>query len=163
MKVNTNKTGLLCVSDSLSYKADVYIEDEDGNRIGTAATMKILGYTMSDMPGVHAQVEVARKRFRQRLWVLRHLRSLGFNSEELIRVYTTVVRPTTEYGAAVFHSQMTDEQEEELERLQNQALKCIYGIGKSARKLRELFGLDTLRARREEICLKFALKCAVSE
>ena len=39
-------------------------------------------------------------------------------------------------------------------------MKCIFGPDLSARKLRALSGLITLRERREEIVKKFALKCA---
>ena len=54
---------------------------------------------------------------------------------------------------------MTDEQDEQLDRLQNQALKCIFGP-LSGRKLREMASVTTLRARREELCDEFALKLA---
>ena len=30
MKVNTNKTNLLCISDSLTFKAEAFIRAEDG-------------------------------------------------------------------------------------------------------------------------------------
>ena len=60
----------------------------------------------------------------------------------------------------VFHSSLTDEQDERIERLQDHALKCIYGGEKSARKLRGIAGINTLRERREELCMKFSLKCA---
>lgn len=73
-----------------------------------------------------------------------------------------MVRPVVEYGAVVFHSSLTDEQNEELDRLQNSALKCIYGPGLSGRKMRALSGLTTLRRRREDLCLKFAKKCAAN-
>ena len=77
-----------------------------------------------------------------------------------MRVYTTIIRTVIEYGAVVYHSSMTDEQDEEaVENLQNTALKMIFGSGISARKMREMSGLPTLRRRREELCDKFALKC----
>ena len=46
-----------------------------------------------------------------------------------------------------------------IERLQDHALKCVYGTDKSARRLRGLAGIGTLRERREELCRKFANKC----
>ena len=71
-----------------------------------------------------------------------------------------MIRPIAEYACSAYHSSLTDEQDERLERLQDHALKCIFGPGKSARKLRGLSGLPTLRVRREEIVKKFATKCA---
>ena len=70
-----------------------------------------------------------------------------------------MIRPAIEYGAAVYHSSLTDEQDEALEKLQTQALKAIYDPYLSGRKLREEAGISTLR---ERICLKFAAKCATS-
>ena len=63
----------------------------------------------------------------------------------------------------VFHSMLTDGQDESLERLQTHALKCIYGPGISGRRMREMAGLDTLRDRRIAQCDRFASKCANSE
>ena len=59
----------------------------------------------------------------------------------------------------VFHPMMTDRQDEELERLQTHALKCIFGPGLSGRKMRDMSGLETLRERRTAQCDKFAKKC----
>ena len=66
MKVNTAKTQIVCMPDALSYKVGTFIEDADGFQIGTKDTMKILGYTLSDRLGCHAQVQTIHKKFRQR-------------------------------------------------------------------------------------------------
>lgn len=60
----------------------------------------------------------------------------------------------------MYHSSLTDKQDEAIDNLQNSALKMIYGTGISARKMRAMSGLSTLRARREALCDKFANKCA---
>ena len=39
-------------------------------------------------------------------------------------------------------------------------MKCIFGVEKSARVLRGLANLSTLRERREELVKKFAVKCS---
>ena len=71
-----------------------------------------------------------------------------------------MLRPVVEYGCVVYHSSLTDEQDERIKRLQDHALKCIYGTDLSARKLRGKSGLTTLRERREQLVSKFAHKCA---
>ena len=100
------------------------------------------------------------KKFRQRYWTLRNLKLKGFSDKELTQVYKTMIRPMAEYGCVAFHSSYTDEQDEHIEKLQNHALKCIYGPGISARKIRSLSGLQILRARRIELADKFAKKCS---
>ena len=57
MVVNSNKTGILCISDVLSYRADTFVEDADGQRLGKVPRLKILGYMMGERPGAHVHVE----------------------------------------------------------------------------------------------------------
>ena len=97
---------------------------------------------------------------RSRYWMLRNLKINGFTTEELLHVYKTMLRPVVEYGCPVYHSSLTDGQDERLERLQDHALKCIFGPEQSARKLRGQANLGTLRYRRGQLVEKFARKCA---
>ena len=53
---------------------------------------------------------------------------------------------------------MTDEQDQAIEWLQAQSLKCIYGYKMSYVEMRERAGLSTHRARRIVLCDKFAHK-----
>ena len=91
--------------------------------------------------------------------MLCNLKKNGFLTGELIQVYKTMLRPVVEYGAVVFHSSLTDMQDELLERLQNHALKTIFGPGLSARKMCEQTAIPTLRERRIELADKFTRKC----
>ena len=163
MKVNTNKTNMICISDSQNFKIGSYFFDAEGQRIDSSKTMKVLGWHFSDRPCVDAQVEVMVRRFRERYWTLRHLKHNGFNNEELVAVYTAIVRPVADYMMEVYHSMLSDAQDEALERLQTHALRCIFGPRISGRKLRELAGVSTLRQRRIEHCDRFAKKCAGSD
>ena len=61
--------------------------------------------------------------------------------------------------APVFHPMLTDEQDEQLERLQAIALRYILGYSLTYAKIREMSGLDTLRQRRIVLCNKFTGKC----
>ena len=124
--------------------------------------MKILGMRFSNRPTMSEHVKWIQKSVRSRLWTLRNLKRSGFSDAELVRVYTTIIRPVIDYGAVVYHSSLTDEQDELLDRLQNQAMKCIFGSDISARKMCEMAGITTLRQRREDLCLKFAKKCSVN-
>ena len=151
------------VSDSLNYRTSAYILDRDGVRIESGDKMKILGFHFSSRPTVDAHIEVLKRRFRQRYWTLRHLKHNGFAEKDLVTVYTTMVRPVADYMMEVYHSMLTDSQDEALERFQTHALKCIYGHRLSGRKMRELAEINTLRERRIEYCDKFAKKCIQSD
>ena len=69
-----------------------------------------------------------------------------------------MLRPVAEYGCVVFHSSLTDEQDKLLDRIRNQALKCIFGPFLSGRKMRQLADMPTLWNRRIHLCNKFAKK-----
>ena len=73
MKVNSSKTLMLCISDSRTYLAEAYIEDEEGRRVCSSDHMKILGLHFSNKPDMNAQVNDICRKFRSRIWVLRHL------------------------------------------------------------------------------------------
>ena len=162
MKVNASKTMVLCVSDSRTYKAAAYVRDCQGNDIEAIDSLKILGLHFSSKPDMSAQVEAICRKFRSRVWILRHLHHNGFSEEELLRVYKSVILPCHDYCSTVFHSSLTLSQTVILERLQAKALKAIYGYEPSYRVLMEKSGLTTLRARRESRELVFARKCMAS-
>ena len=145
MKVNTQKTAMICVSDSASYEAEAFILDSDGNRVACQNKIKALGMVFGNRPNMDLQVEHIAKKMKQPLWTLRNLKKNGFSEEEPVKVYTTMIRPVVDYACVVYHSSLTDEQDELLDRLQNQAVKCIYGFGLSGRRMREMSGLTTLR------------------
>ena len=160
MKVNALKTSVLCISDALATTSEAYIEDGEGNVLTSGDGIKMLGFHMDRRPSVGAHIEALRKRFRSRTWILMHLKHAGFNTEELSKVYRVIVRPVADYMQVVYHSMMTDRQDEVVERLQSQALKIIFGKDKKYADMRKLADVTTLRARRIAACDKFAEGCA---
>ena len=163
MKVNADKTMLLCISESRTYKAKAYIETSEGDVISSTDELKILGMHFSSRPDMGAQVESICRKFRARIWTLRHLHHRGFSEDDLVKVYKSTILPCHDYCSSVFHSSLTLSQTIVLERLQAKALKAIYGYDPSYKDLMERAGLTTLRARREARELSFARKCASSE
>ena len=155
MVVNDSKTSVLCVSDPLSIQQNAYIragtEDIKGGE-----SLKILGFTFNREPTVNAHVAGVTSRLRSRTWALRKLRRAGFTSEELLKFYKAAIRPVAEYLSPVFHSMTPTYLSDDLERQQVLALKNIYGVDKSANKLRSEANVETLSARREQAVLKFA-------
>lgn len=90
MKVNSARTGMLYVSDSFNYSTSAYILDRDGNKIESGSKLKVLGFHFSSRPTVEAHVEVIKRHFRARYWVLHHLCHNSFSTEDLVKVYSTI-------------------------------------------------------------------------
>ena len=69
---------------------------------------------------------------------------------ELVKVYTSLVRPTVEYACQVWHAGLTKGQTEMLESIQERVLKLIYPDLDYNQALAES-RLDTLHERREKL------------
>jgi hypothetical protein len=161
MKLNVQKTAMMVVSDARSFEPYCYIETEGGQTVGSdSKKLKILGFTLDTTPGVGAHIDETIKKARRRYWVLRHLRKYGFSDEELVQVYQSVIRSVLEYCCVVYHSMLTAELVAALERVQYQALRCIYGFTEvSYRVLLERSGLSRLEDRRLSAIDKFTARC----
>ena len=86
-----------------------------------------MGFHFSSRPTVGLHVEETIKKMRQRSWFLCNLARAGFNEEELVRVYRSVILPIADYCAPAYHSMLTDLQDQQLEQAQFGALRCIFG------------------------------------
>ena len=154
---------MMVVSDAQTFKAEAHIYAVDNQRIDSTDSMKVLGFNFGPRPTCHAHIDAVRRKFCGRYWFLIHLGQNGFDQKELVKTYTTMVRPIAEYCAPVFHSMLTDDQDYALERMQATALRIIYRYGPSYAEIRRMAGIGTLRQRRIELCDKFAEKCAASD
>ena len=93
--------------------------------------------------------------------MLTKLRYVGISTEDLINIYILYIRSVTEYCSVAFHSRLTQELSDKLERLQRTCLKVILGEKYiSYDSALEKCGLQSLYLRREKRCLDFAQKCS---
>jgi hypothetical protein len=96
--------------------------------------------------------------------LLRKLANFGPPEEDLKDTYILFVRSILEQSATVWHSSLTEEKSNNLERVQKSAIKIILkdkypGYKQGLAKL----GLESLKSRREDLCLNFAKKCVKSD
>ena len=112
MRGNSGKTAMLCISDAMSYDAGAHIFSQGDVEIRSGPTLRVLGFHFSARPTMHAHVEAIRKCVRQRYWCLYHLRKAGFTDDELAKVYRTVILPIFDYCTPVYHSFLTEEQDQ---------------------------------------------------
>ena len=120
---------------------------------------KIVGLWLTeDMKWTKNTKEICIKSY-SRASLLTKLKYVGVRIEDLIEVYILYIRSLTEYCSVVFHSRLTVEDSDSLERIQKVCLRIILGdnyVDYSAAL--EMTGLTTLHQRREDRCLSFALK-----
>ena len=92
--------------------------------------------------------------------LLRKVASFSTPIEDLKTIYILFVRSILEQSATVWHSSLTQENINDLERIQKSAVKVILGENFNTYEsgLARL-NLETLASRREQLCLSFAIKC----
>ena len=94
-----------------------------------------------------------------RMSMLTKLKYVGVELEDLLEIYILFIRSVAEYCSVVFHSTLTKEETYKIEKIQKTSLKVILGVMYiDYPSALEMTGLDTLAARREDRCLRFALK-----
>ena len=105
-----------------------------------------------------AHVELIKKKFNCRSWLIRHLKQAGLKEKDLVQIFTTTICPVIEYAAPVYHKMLTGSQVDEIEKLQQRTLKLIFGHRVSYKEALRKTDIPTLETRREEIFVKFARK-----
>ena len=82
------------------------------------------------------------------------------NWEEIKNIYILYIISLLEHSCTVWHSSLTDENSQDLKRVQKSALKIILQENyKSYELALEALDLESLKEIREHICLQFAKKC----
>ena len=103
-----------------------------------------------------------RRKFAARCWILRILKHAGISSRSLVEVYCLLVRPILEYPSNVFHSMLSKDLSESLERLQRIALKSIFGLNRSYESCLEEAAIPGQDSRRGELLESFTVKMSES-
>ena len=94
--------------------------------------------------------------------MLTKLKYAGVKTDELLNIYVLYIRSALEYCSVLWHSSITGEQTQDIERVQKTCLKIILGENYiSYTNALEKCGLQSLSDRREARCLQFGLKCLV--
>ena len=80
-------------------------------------------------------------------------------------IYTLYIRSVLEQSCVVWHSSLTQENTDDLERVQKADVKIILGnqYKNNYEKSLEMADLETLKERRIKLCKKFAKKCLENE
>ena len=119
MKINAKKTTLMCASASISFTTVVRLA-LDGQTVTGQDHLKLLGVTLDEDMSFRTHVKTLEARLRSRTWALAKLRKRGLDKDRLVRAYTALIRPLSEYACPAWHSLLTSEQAAFLEQQQTQ-------------------------------------------
>ena len=120
--------------------------------------MTLLGFQFDNRPSIAAHMGLIKKKFNCRVWLLRHLKQAGVSNKDVAQIYASTIRSAVEYAAPIYGPMMNSSQSNDLEKMQRQALKIIYGYRTSYENALAQSNLTRLDVRRNEIVEKFAKK-----
>ena len=159
MKINSKKTKSMIFNytEKYQFSTRLLLNNEIVENLNSK---QLLGTIISDDLRWDLNTINIVTKANARMELVRRVASFGASEDDIKNVYILFVRSLLEQSASVWHSTLTLENSEDLERVQKSAVKIILGdkyIGyeKSLVKL----DMETLKERRENLCLNFALKC----
>ena len=99
---------LLCISAAIHSDVESHMSLENGKTITSQPTVLLLGFQFGSRPTVAAHVELIRKKFIARSWIIRHLKASGVPEDDIAKVFATTIRPAIEYAAPVYTPMLTN-------------------------------------------------------
>ena len=157
MKINEDKTKYMVFSRSETEVATRLTVNK--NTIERIEEVKLLGVWITTWLDWDKNTrEICRKAYA-RMTMVTKLKYAGVPTADLITIYILYIRSLLEYCSVLWHSTLTAEQTDKLERVQKLSLKIILGAEYDGYdNALKTCDLDRLSIRRENRCLQYGLK-----
>ena len=163
MKLNTDKSKYMVLNFTNDWQFSTRLSVES-NGLQQVSEAKVLGVWITEDMKWHRNSSEVVKNAYARMTILRKLGAFQVPIDDLLNIYVLFIRSRLEHSAVVWHSALTQGEEIELERVQKVALRLILQEKyESYENALTVTNLETLKDRREFLCLKFAKKCTRSE
>ena len=103
--------------------------------------------------------EICKKAYARLSMITKH-KYVGVSIDDLLDIYKLFIRSVVEYCSVSFHSSLTQQQTNKIEKIQKTSLKVIFGEAYTDYDTAlSLSGFHTLSERRLKRCLDFTIKC----
>ena len=159
MKINTTKTKTMVFNFTNKYQFGTRLKLGD-EQLETVTETKLLGTILTNDLKWDQNTNNIVKRAYARMELLRKLSGFGAPTKDLKSVYITFIRSVCEQSSNVWHSGLSLQNTEDLERIQKIALKIILKEKyKDYKNALNILDLEELKDRREKFSLNFAQKC----
>ena len=163
MELNKKKSQAMIFNFTREYQFNSrpVMEDE---MLEVISETKLLGVMVNDKLTWDSNTSYLVKRANARMRLLHKLVDFGVPQEDLVCIYILYVRSILEQSCQVWHSSLTLENFQDLERVQKNALRIILKENYvSYSNALDIAGIPTLFERRALLCLKFAKSCLKNE
>ena len=158
MLINEKKTKTMIFNYTNKYQFTTRLSIND-QPIEVVNNTRLLGTIIQDNLTWDLNTAELVRKANARMELLRKVASFGTGIDDLKNIYILYVRSLLEQSATVWHSSLTEENKNDLERVQKTALKVILGDRfQTYKNALMILDIETLSERREKLCLNFALK-----
>ena len=163
MRINLKKTKILHFNTTKKFDFLPQLNFPGSTPLEVIFETRLLGVTLSSNLSWTADINDITKRATDKLWILVRFKTLGGSSDQLLKVFQTWVLSTLEFVAPVFNSGLIQEQSRQMKMVQKKAFAVILGSGYLSYESALLtLKQERLDIRRQNLAIKFALKCALS-
>ena len=124
MRLNAEKTSVMIFNFTYNYQFStrLYLQDTLLNIVNET---KLLGtWISSDLTWWKNTNYITRKAF-QKIEIVRRLYEFNVSLPDLVLIYTLYVRSTLEFNCCVWHYNITNEETDDIERVQKVASRVI--------------------------------------
>ena len=164
MVINKRKTKVISFTKSRKWDFPPELLFSDGVQLDCMSETTLLGVVISQDLRWAKNTEFICQKARQKLWILRRMLNFQLNIHQLFDVYIKEVRSLLELAVPVWHSGLTKQQSNDIERVQKLAFRIILGDNYANYETAcDILYADTLETRRIKLCSKFAAKNLKSE
>ena len=163
MKINCTKSNYMIFNFSKNYQFNTRLHMEN-NLLAQVRETKLLGVIIREDLKWHSNTASIVVRCYQRMMILRNLYTFSVPVADMVNIYCMYIRSVAEQSSVVWSSSLTSGEEYDLERIQKVALRII--LKENYLNYEEalyLTNLQTLKARRAQLCKTFAIKCTRNE
>ena len=159
-KINEKKTKAMIFNFSKKHQFTTRLQ-LNSQTVEVIKSTRLLGTIISDDLKWDLNTKNIVTKANARMQLLRKVAEFGAPYEDLKSIYILFVRSLLEQSAPVWHSSLSKENIEDLERVQKSALKIILQDKfKGYKHALKTLNMETLIDRRKYLCLNFAIKCS---
>ena len=163
MQLNVEKSKMMIFNFTRNYQFTTNIS-HNGDDMEIINETKLLGTVITDDLKWHRNTEEIIKRANARMRILHKIAEFSAPTEDMVQIYISYIRSILEQSCAIWHSGLTQEDTQDLERVQKSALRIILKEEyQTYEQALESLGMSKLSSRREKMCLKFAKNCSKNE
>ena len=163
MVINQKKSKTMIFNFTHKYQFSTRLRLE-GEILDTVEDTRLLGTIISNDLRWDKNTDSIVKKANKRMELLRKISHFGASWDDLKNIYVLYIRSLLEQSCTVWHSGLTEENKQDLERVQKSALRIILQESyKNYSHALNTLEIESLADRREVLCIEFAKKCLKNE